>query len=139
MFRIVFTATRIIIVLLFINTCLVAQVVTSVPKSVVSNNESYISISFDNDTYYYTDYYYTYGLEIDLGLPLFSKTPWNRIFLKVKNSSCNTSGISLSQRLFTPKNIRDTLVQFNDRPFAATLELVQYTFSYNNNTGLKIQ
>lgn len=33
------------------------------------------------------------------------------------------SGISLSQKLYTPRNIRDTLIQFNDRPFAATLEL----------------
>jgi hypothetical protein len=79
------------------------------------------SVQFDNDTYYLTDYYYTNGLEIDLILPVFE----NRKVMQVlhRDDSQILAGLSLSQHLYTPKNIRDTLIQFNDRPFAATLEL----------------
>jgi len=45
------------------------------------------------------------------------------------------SGLSLSQKLFTPKNIRDTLIQFNDRPFAATLELSHRIEKYDEGWG----
>ena len=96
-----------------------------------------ISLQFDNDTYYYTDYYYTVGIDIDLILPSFSKVPWMKVFPTVSKESKFTSGISLAQRLYTPKNIRDTLVQFNDRPFAATLELDQFAFSLETESGIE--
>ncbi len=99
-------------------------------------NDKSVTIKFDNDTYYLTDYYYTYGLEIELILPVFNKTPLSAIFPKVSKSSKVITSISITQRLYTPKNIRDTLVQFNDRPFAATLELDHTMLSYDNISGI---
>lgn len=92
-----------------------------------------ISLQFDNDTYYYTDYYYTYGLEAKLKLPVFSRVPWTGIVPKFDGVGNLTSELILSQRLYTPKNIRDTAIQFNDRPFSATLELDQKFISYHEN------
>ncbi len=54
-----------------------------------------------------------------------------------QNSHCY-SGVSLAQRLYTPKNIRDTLVQFNDRPFAATLEIDHFAYFINQETGITL-
>ena len=95
-----------------------------------------ISLEFDNDTYYYTDFYYTNGIEFELVLPVFNKTPFLPFFPKVANHQKNHSGLSLSQKFYTPKNIRDTLIQFNDRPFAATLELTHFMLSLNLESGL---
>lgn len=99
----------------------------------LQDSRSYFSLQFDNDTYYYTDYYYTYGLEAKYKLPAFSRVPWTGIIPKVKEAMDLTSELILSQRLYTPQNIRDTLVQFNDRPFSATLELDQRFMSYHEN------
>jgi len=95
-----------------------------------------VSLISDNDTYYYTDYYYTNGLEFELILPVFNKTPFLPFFPKVVNHQKNRSGLSVSQKFYTPKNIRDTVIQFNDRPFAATLELNHFMLSLNMETGL---
>ena len=100
------------------------------------NNKS-VSIKLDNDTYYLTDYYYTYGLEIELFLPVFNRTPLTLIFPKVSKNSNLITSIAIAQRLYTPKNIRDTLVQFNDRPFAATLEIDHTMLSYDNESGVE--
>ena len=111
--------------------------VTNSPILLERENVRSVSVTLDNDTYYLTDYYYTYGLEIELILPAFNKTPLSYIFPKVSKNSTIASGISAAQRLYTPKNIRDTLVQFNDRPFAATLEVDHTLLSYNNVSGLE--
>lgn len=112
-----------------------SQVVSSPSfRNDVSNKS--ISLEFDNDTYYYTDYYYTNGIEFELVLPVFNKSPFLPFFPKVTNHQKTLSGLSLSQKFYTPKNIRDTLIQFNDRPFAATLELNHFMLSLNTETGL---
>jgi lipid A 3-O-deacylase len=96
------------------------------------------TLQFDNDTYYLTDYYYTYGLKLGVNQPVFGEVPWNKIFIKTHNPSI-ISGLDITQKLYTPKNIRDTLIQFNDRPFAATLELAQTNISTDSIKGLIIQ
>jgi hypothetical protein len=97
-----------------------------------------LTFQFDNDTYYETDYYYTYGLKLGVNNPVFGKAPWNLIFIKSNNPS-KISGLDISQKLYTPENIRDTLIQFNDRPFAATLYLAQSNYSTDSITGVIIQ
>ncbi|PLX14624.1 MAG: hypothetical protein C0598_00800, partial [Marinilabiliales bacterium] len=100
-------------------------------------HKSSVSLQFDNDTYYYTDYYYTYGIEAKLMLPVFSRVPWMAIAPKLKGTKNINSEILLSQSLYTPKNIRDTIIQFNDRPFSATLELDQsFISNHDNGTSL---
>lgn len=98
-------------------------------------NKSF-SLIFDNDTYYLTDFYYSQGLEFEIVLPVFNGSPFVKMLSKhAQNSQCH-SGVSIAQRLYTPKNIRDTLVQFGDRPFAATLEMDHFTKLLNQETGI---
>jgi Outer membrane protein LpxR len=91
---------------------------------VYDNNAQTISLNFENDTYYYTDYYYTYGLETTYFNNKLSKNaPGSIILPKFSRVSGTTAGFIVAQRLYTPKNIRDSLIQVNDRPFAATFEI----------------
>ncbi len=82
--------------------------------------------------------YYTQGLELELVLPVFSRSFMSPVFLKVKTDAAIISGLSLAQRLYTPKNIKDSAVQFNDRPFAATLELDYFINSINTYSGIEL-
>lgn len=102
------------------------------------NTNKSISLKFDNDTYYYTDYYYTYGLQIELVLPVFSKSALGIMFPKITDEALNTVGVSLSQKLYTPKNIHDTTIQFNDRPFAATVILSHFWYSRSLSSGIEL-
>ncbi len=114
------------------------QTVAQVSKQSVywhDEKDRSISIQFDNDTYYYTDYYYTNGLELEVVLPVFNRTPLSFIFPKISENQNLISGLSLVHRLYTPKNIRDTLIQFNDRPFAATLEVNHFMRSQDPLSG----
>ncbi len=88
-----------------------------------SRNNQAVTINFDNDTYYYSDYYYTYGLEIKYYNRKLNKIPGSVIFPKFSGYEDVTSYVSIAQRLYTPKSITDSLIQFNDRPFAGTLEI----------------
>jgi len=97
-----------------------------------------IGVNFDNDTYFQTDYYYTNGLEIEIILPVFDKTPFSSIFPQVSENRNNHTGISIAQRLYTPEDINDTLVQFNDRPFAATFELDHFMISRDEISGFEL-
>ena len=124
----IFKVLLILIVVLIANS--VRSQSTFIPA--IKSLERSISLEFDNDTYYYTDYYYTYGLQIKFYHPVFNKFPWNKYLPNVPDNNLTISGLALSQKLYTPKNIRDSLVQFNDRPFAATLE-INYLFE-NHDT-----
>ncbi len=124
---------RVVTPLLFVFVICELHSQSQVSEDFYSNEiDRYISIKFDNDTYYYTDYYYTNGIEIELKLPVISQFSRTQIFSKVSKKSLLETSISFAHRLYTPKNIRDTTIQFNDRPFAATLE-VDYI---NSITGL---
>jgi hypothetical protein len=96
-----------------------------------------ISLEFDNDTYYYTDYNYTYGLELEFTAPFLNTSPFRHVFPKATDNQINISGVSLVQRLYSPQDIHDTAIQFNDRPFAATLELTHFLYSRNAHSGLE--
>ena len=112
--------------------------VTNSPFYRNEGNDKSVAIKLDNDTYYLTDYYYTQGLEIKFIFPVFGRSFLSPVFPKVREDQLLVAGIFVAQRLYTPKNIRDTLVQFNDRPFAATLELDHFMVSRNVVSGLEM-
>jgi hypothetical protein len=123
------------IIFLFLISPLFGQITNSPTYWNQASNKS-VSLKTDNDTYYLSDYYYSNGLEIKLILPVFNKTPFLPIFPIVSNHQKTISGLSIVQCIYTPKNIRDTTIQFNDRPFAATLEIDHFMFSINQESGL---
>lgn len=88
--------------------------------SYVSTN-SYFGVSFDNDIFSNTDYYYTNGLRFDLIIPIFAGSPFAWPMLPYRKESMNYHGITAVQNMYTPTNPDTISVLEGDRPFAAYL------------------
>jgi len=105
--------------------------------SIVSSRYHELSASWDNDALMNTDYYYTQGLMVQLVLPGMVKNPLNRLFFKIHNA-VNYYGIAVSQEMYTPADIQDSLIIPNDRPYAGVLYLRSLKVSNDEEKKIKL-
>lgn len=89
-----------------------------------------LRLIYNNDTFTYSDRYYSHGLRIDYSHALFRKFPTRFVLPGLRNGS-NTYGFSFVQDVFTPTSIeRDYLIR-GDRPYAAYMYLGSWRSSAN--------
>lgn len=79
----------------------------------------YLKLSYNNDTFTYTDRYYTHGLRVELSRQSFSRLPIRYFLLKLPRSNADFYGFSLVQDVFTPSSIKRDHKLFGDRPYSA--------------------
>ena len=84
--------------------------------------EVFFSAIFDNDMFNYTDYYYTSGIGFEFYHPAISSFPLVQVLPGLKYG-LNYYGVTLTQNLYTPRNLIYDYVLDDDRPFAAYLML----------------
>ena len=116
--------------------------------SIVSSSSSQINIrednnphfifKWENDVLFYTDYYYSQGLSFRLSIPVLEKNPVNYILPSFKNSE-NIYSLSLIQQMYTPLEIRDSVVRIDDRPYAGLIYLRSEKKSINYTKKLIIR
>lgn len=82
--------------------------------------DAYLRVSYDNDLFTFTDQNYTQGINLEFASVVLKKNPINYLLVKDKNA-VQKYVFALEQLCFTPKNIKSTEIQVQDRPFAATL------------------
>lgn len=99
----------------------------------------YVNITFDNDIFSNTDYYYTHGITINLAIPNLKKSPVNNIFFAPKNNDLEFCGFSLTQNIYTPTNPDTKRILHGDRPFSAYLTLGQFREVYNLKKNLYVK
>jgi lipid A 3-O-deacylase len=85
-----------------------------------------LSGTFANDATFRTDYYFTQGLTANLVLPVFRKSPLNKLLLRPAGFTTSYHGIRLVYEGFTPLVIGDPAIRYGDRPFAAYLYTSHY-------------
>ena len=94
-----------------------------------------IAFELENDVWVSTDYYYSQGLCLEYANDnLYDAFVKYTTFLnkQAKQESCTF--ISLNQNIYTPQNIKSSEIQFEDRPFAASLFL---DFTYHKKKTAK--
>lgn len=87
--------------------------------------------TFDNDATFRTDYYYTQGLTANLVLPVFRKSPVNKLLWNPRGFTTSYHGIRLVYDGFTPLRIADPDIRYGDRPFASYLYSSHYRILNN--------
>jgi len=97
-----------------------------------------LNITFDNDIFNNTDYYYTNGVIIELFNPIAGNTPISKILPGIKSSDINNYGFSLRQNIYTPTNPDIPEITKGDRPFSAFLTIGQVRESYNLKKRLSV-
>lgn len=110
-------------------------IVSSLPK--ISQNR-YISISFQNDLFYKTDYYFTNGFNINLITPELQALPISKFLTKPFKNNLNYYGIELVQNIYTPIQVEIQDIIQTDRPYASELYINTYLQSYNPDKKTKI-
>jgi len=115
------------ILLLFLPIALFAQKIDNMASFRDIKSDRYFRFSYDNDYFSSTDQNYTQDYNFELVLPILKKNPLNHIFLKVGNKV--KYGLSVEHIGYTPSNIKSSLVQFGDRPFAAAIMLKSFSIA----------
>jgi lipid A 3-O-deacylase len=82
------------------------------------NSDQYFRFHYENDFFTSTDYYYSQGINVEIGLPGLKKNPLNVLLPKLKYSN-KTHGLAMEHSVFTPLSIRKLDISYKDRPFAA--------------------
>jgi len=98
-------------------------------------------VTFDNDIFDNTDYYYTNGIRINLAIPALRLSPVNNIFPSPKNRDIEFCGLSLVQNMYTPTNPDTKDILYGDRPFSAylTLGMFREVYDLSHNIYIKSQ
>lgn len=87
-----------------------------------------LSVAWENDVYFRSDYYYTNGLKIEAFTDFLKASPVNRILVSgVKEEDwLYYSGLKLKQEMYTPRDLQSDTITSGDHPYASTLILSQY-------------
>ena len=101
-------------------------------------HSGYLSLSYNNDTFTYTDRYYTHGFRVELSRQSFSKFPTRYLLLRMRKSTANFYGISLVQDAFTPSSIKSDNISDHDRPYAAYAYAGFFLVSENIDKKLRL-
>lgn len=84
--------------------------------------DHYFRFYYENDFIFYTDYYYTSGMNLELVKPSFKKNPLNKFFFPVAGAKMKY-GIALDHYAFTPTHIIYKNILCGDRPYAGCLSI----------------
>lgn len=101
--------------------------------------DRYLLLTFDNDIFAETDYYYTNGFSIGLIHPWFNKRLFYRPMPGLGQSSSNLYGMRIQQQMFTPYNPEAVVINPGDRPFAGVLLAEFFKLNSRSDKGLFLQ
>ena len=112
-------------------------------KQINSKDNNFIQnilATYENDSIYGGDKYYTNGVQLLLTTKTFNSVS-NSILYNIFDKSYYNYSFGLAQKMFTPENINTTELIANDRPYAGYLYLFLNTNIYHrykdNNTMLE--
>jgi lipid A 3-O-deacylase len=97
------------------------------------SSDRYIRINYSNDYFTATDFYLTQAIQLELVLPALSKIPVYKLLYKTPESEVKY-GMSLDHNAYTPVHYETEVIQYGDRPFAASFFLNMFAISTNSNT-----
>lgn len=103
-----------------------------------TTQSGYVSIDYNNDTFTYTDRYYTHGFRVELSRQSFAKLPTRYFLLRLPQSNNNFYGFSLVQDAFTPSSLKSYKRLYADRPYAAYNYAGFFLVSENTKRRLRV-
>ena len=84
--------------------------------------DHYFRFYYENDFIFYTDYYYTSGMNLELVKRSLKKNPLNKFFFNVPGAKMKF-GIALDHYAFTPTHIIYKNILYGDRPYAGCISI----------------
>ncbi len=100
-------------------------------------NKSYIRLNYENDLFISKDYYYTQGFCFEWVASKFKKNPFSRIFVNY-NAGNSQYGLALESNAYTPTDIKQKTIRYNDRPYASVLLLKSFCISVDSSKSKRV-
>jgi lipid A 3-O-deacylase len=87
-----------------------------------------VTVAWENDLYFQSDYYYTNGMQIEAFNDFLKGSPVNRILVSAEKEEDweYFSGLQLRQAMYTPTDLSSDTILIGDHPYVSTLILSQY-------------
>lgn len=101
------------------------------------DSKRYFRFNYDNDYFAASDKNYTQGYNLEFVSPFFNKNPINSFLITPQNYPLKY-GFSIEHIGFTPNRYDLPEIQFNDRPFAASIMLKSFVVAQNADKQLRI-
>jgi len=95
--------------------------------SLTGSFQGHISLAWENDMFFLSDYYYTNGSRIEFFHDKLRQSPFSRILIPTpqKETSIDLHGLQLHQEIYTPKDLAADSISLGDHPYSANLTLTQ--------------
>lgn len=90
-----------------------------------------LSIHFDNDVYFQTDYYYTNGITFELIHPQIESSFISKFLWPFDNYPEVYYGLRFTHKMYTPTRLDVEEVLIHDRPFAGYFSLTHFKISFD--------
>lgn len=91
-----------------------------------------------NDMTYFTDHYFSSGIDINVYAPFMAKSPFNKIMLPNHKDALNYYAITFTHNMYTPIYIDTLSHRTIDHPFAAYILFGNRKESYHINRKIKV-
>lgn len=91
-----------------------------------------LSLRHDNDINFFTDCYFTSGVELQWYSPAFKHSPFNYILLPSPKGTYTVYAVMLTHNMYTPKRIFTSALVPYDHPYSSYLLFGQLKESYNS-------
>jgi lipid A 3-O-deacylase len=106
--------------------------------SLNNNNNLIFELKIDNDATFFTDQYFSSGIQLNVYAPVMAKSPFSKILIQAGKETLDYYALTFTQNIYTPIYI-DTLSHREiDQPFAAYILFGNRLESYNLFRRLKV-
>lgn len=120
----------------FILCLLISSIIFNSKAQVTTRSHSIdqeFSIQYENDIVFFTDQYYTSGVDINYALLLKHETPFYRFFRSRTHDTTKVlMRINYGHKIFTPSKIKEPDVEKRDRPYAGWQALTAIITNFPN-------
>jgi len=99
-----------------------SQTILAQSTSPKTSPTRFFKLYFDNDLFYHTDRYYTQGTIYQLTAPKIQRSPFTKLLPGLKGST-NYYSLAWIHNGYTPIQIKEERVIYNDRPYASYMYL----------------
>jgi len=104
----------------------------------ISSPELILELNIANDMTYFTDQYFSSGIQLKVFAPFMSKSPFNKILIPHRKEARAYYALTFTHNMYTPIYI-DTISQRSiDHPFAAYILFGNRKDTYNENQRNKV-
>src|ERR1700676_258975 len=96
----------------------------------------YFRINYENDFFAASDRDYTQGILIEKVHPGLSRFPMMKLLWHPRHNEIKY-GLAIEHNAYTPNQIGEYAIQYDDRPYAAVLLLKSFLIAYNFERRLR--